>query len=41
MILTDSSITFIRRSDSMQSVANPFAFYIVGCSMLKRFEQGD
>lgn len=41
MILTDSPIDFIRRSELMQGVANPFAFYIVGDSMLERFAHGD
>lgn len=41
IILTDSPIDYIRRSELMQGVANPFAFYIVGDSMLERFEQGD
>ena len=41
MILTDSPIDFIRRSEPMQVVANPFAFYIVGDSMRQRFLPGD
>ena len=41
IILTDSPIDYIRRSETMLGVANPFAFYIVGDSMLERFEQGD
>lgn len=41
MLLTDSPIDYIRRSETMVGVANPFAFYIVGDSMLERFEQGD
>lgn len=41
MILTDSPIDFIRRSELMQDVANPFAFYIVGDSMRERFLPGD
>ena len=41
ILLTDSPIDYIRRSETMVGVANPFAFYIVGDSMLERFEQGD
>ena len=41
MLLTDSPIDYIRRSETMVGVANPFAFYIVGDSMLERFAQGD
>lgn len=41
IVLTDSPIDFIRRSELMLGVAKPFAFYIVGDSMLERFAQGD
>lgn len=41
MILTDTPIDFIRRSDHIAHAVDPFAFYIVGDSMEERFYQGD
>ncbi len=41
MILTDTPIDFIRRSDHIANAVDPFAFYIVGDSMEERFYQGD
>lgn len=41
IVLTDSPIDYIRRSETMVGVANPFAFYIVGDTMLERFAEGD
>ena len=41
MILTDTPIDYIKRSDHIANAVNPFAFYIVGDSMEERFYQGD
>lgn len=41
MILTDTPIDYIRRSDHIANAVDPFAFYIVGDSMEERFYQGD
>lgn len=41
MILTDTPIDYIKRSDHIANAVNPFAFYIVGDSMEERFFQGD
>jgi transcriptional regulator with XRE-family HTH domain len=41
MILTDTPIDYIKRSDHIANAVDPFAFYIVGDSMEERFYQGD
>ena len=41
MILTSEPIDYIRRSDRMMNVRNPFAFYVIGTSMSPVIEQGD
>lgn len=41
MILTAEPIDYIRRSELMQDVRNPFAFYVIGDSMSPAIEQGD
>lgn len=41
IILTDSPIDFIYRTEAILNVPKPFAFYIVGESMEERFFQGD
>lgn len=41
MILTAEPIDYIRRSERTLSVPNPWAFHIVGDSMLERLAQGD
>jgi len=41
IILSDAPIAWVRRSDRLMGVANPFAFHIVGDSMLERFTPGD
>jgi phage repressor protein C with HTH and peptisase S24 domain len=41
MILVDSPIDYVRRSEKMLTVKSPFAFYIVGDSMEPRFSAGD
>lgn len=41
MIMTDRPIDWIRRSDAILHVPDPFAFFIVGDSMEDRFYQGD
>lgn len=41
MILTDTPIDYIRRSEHIANAVDPFAFYIVGDSMEERFYQGD
>jgi len=41
IILTPDPIDYIRRSERMQGVKNPFAFYVVGGSMSPAIEHGD
>lgn len=41
MILTDTPIDYIKRSDHIANAVDPFAFYVVGDSMEERFYQGD
>ena len=41
MILTSEPIDYIRRSERTANVSNPWAFHIVGDSMLERLAQGD
>ena len=41
MVLTSGPIDFIRRSERMQGVRNPFAFYVIGSSMSPAIEHGD
>lgn len=41
MILTAEPIDFIRRSERTMGVQNPFAFHVVGDSMVERLLQGD
>lgn len=41
MLLTDTPIDYIRRSDPIMNAVDPFAFYIVGDSMEERLYQGD
>lgn len=41
MILTSEPIDFIRRSERTANVRDPFAFHVVGDSMLERLAQGD
>lgn len=41
MILTSEPIDYIRRSERTANVPNPWAFHIVGDSMLERLAQGD
>lgn len=41
MILTSGPIDFIRRSERMQGVKAPFAFYVIGDSMSPAIDHGD
>ena len=41
MVLTSEPIDYIRRSERMQGVRNPFAFYVIGNSMSPAIEHGD
>ena len=41
MIMTDSPLDWIRRTETILNVAEPFAFHIVGDSIEDRFYQGD
>jgi phage repressor protein C with HTH and peptisase S24 domain len=41
MVLTSEPIDYIRRSERMQGVRNPFAFYVIGTSMSPAIEHGD
>lgn len=41
MILTSEPIDYIRRSERTLNVRNPWAFHVVGDSMLERLAQGD
>lgn len=41
MVLTSEPIDYIRRSERMQGVKNPFAFYVIGSSMSPAIEHGD
>ena len=41
MVLTSEPIDYIRRSERMQGVRNPFAFYVIGSSMSPAIEHGD
>jgi len=41
MLLTSDPIDYIRRSEKMQGVKNPFAFYVIGSSMSPAIEHGD
>jgi len=41
IILTPDPIDYIRRSERMQGVKDPFAFYVVGGSMSPAIEHGD
>lgn len=41
MILTSEPIDYIRRSERTANVRDPFAFHVVGDSMLERLAQGD
>lgn len=41
MVLTSEPIDYIRRSERMQGVKNPFAFYVIGTSMSPAIEHGD
>lgn len=41
IILTSEPIDFIRRSERTANVRDPFAFHVVGDSMLERLAQGD
>ena len=41
MVLTSEPIDYIRRSERMLTVRNPFAFYVLGYSMSPAIEQGD
>lgn len=41
MILSDSPIEYITRSERMASVRNPFSFYVLGGSMSPAVEHGD
>lgn len=41
MILTSDPIDFIRRSERMQGVKGPFAFYVIGGSMSPAIRHGD
>jgi transcriptional regulator with XRE-family HTH domain len=41
MVLVNDPIDWIRRSDRMQGVQKPFAFYVIGTSMSPAIEHGD
>lgn len=41
MVLVNDPIDYIRRSERMQGVKNPFAFYVIGASMSPAIEHGD
>jgi SOS-response transcriptional repressor LexA len=41
MVLTSEPIDYIRRSERMQGVKSPFAFYMIGASMSPAIEHGD
>lgn len=41
MILTESPIDFIQRSELMRDTVNPFAFFVIGDSMSEVIEHGD
>lgn len=41
MILTESPIEYITRSERMASVRNPFSFYVLGGSMSPAIDHGD
>jgi len=41
MVLVNDPIDYIRRSERMQGVKNPFAFYVIGSSMSPAIEHGD
>ena len=41
MILTSEPIDYIRRSEKMQGVRSPFAFYVIGDSMSPAVDHGD
>src|SRR5579864_3677637 len=41
MVLVSDPIDYIRRSERMQGVKNPFAFYVIGASMSPAIEHGD
>ena len=41
MILTNEPIDYIRRSERTANVSNPWAFHVIGDSMLERLAQGD
>lgn len=41
MIITSEPIDYIRRSERMMNVKDPWAFHIIGDSMLERLAQGD
>ena len=41
MVLVSEPIDYIRRSERMQGVRNPFAFYVIGSSMSPAIEHGD
>ena len=41
MVLTSGPIDFIRRSERMQGVKAPFAFYVIGDSMSPAIDHGD
>jgi phage repressor protein C with HTH and peptisase S24 domain len=41
MLLVNDPIDYIRRSERMQGVKNPFAFYVIGASMSPAIEHGD
>ena len=40
MVLVSEPIDYIRRSERMQGVRNPFAFYVIGSSMSPAIEHG-
>jgi transcriptional regulator with XRE-family HTH domain len=41
MVLVNDPIDYIRRSERMLGVKNPFAFYVIGTSMSPAIEHGD
>ncbi|WIM09283.1 LexA family transcriptional regulator [Enhydrobacter sp.] len=41
MVLVNEPIDYIRRSERMLGVRNPFAFYVIGTSMSPAIEHGD
>src|SRR6185437_13713465 len=41
MVLINDPIDWIRRSERMQGVQKPFAFYVIGSSMSPAIEHGD